>query len=206
MSKLKRSLLLVLCVFLLGGGLAACSSNNNGEQAAPSNNVSENNQNQNQDTEGPKDGGTLTLSTISDIVSLNPLFIQDTASSDAAHWVFAKLYDLNREGLVTAEPWSIAAEEPIISEDGLTYTVKLKDYAKWSDGTPITTDDIIFTIETIMNPDTGSPAISTFDKIESINKISDYEIEFKLSRVYAPFIYSLVFEPGAEACSGRCAS
>ena len=195
MSKLKRSLLLVLCVFLLGGGLAACSSNNNGEQAAPSNNVSENNQNQNQDTEGPKDGGTLTLSTISDIVSLNPLFIQDTASSDAAHWVFAKLYDLNREGLVTAEPWSIAAEEPIISEDGLTYTVKLKDYAKWSDGTPITTDDIIFTIETIMNPDTGSPAISTFDKIESINKISDYEIEFKLSQVYAPFIYSLVFEP-----------
>ena len=195
MSKLKRSLLLVLCVFLLGGGLAACSSNNNGEQAAPSNNVSENNQNQNQDTEGPKDGGTLTLSTISDIVSLNPLFIQDTSSSDAAHWVFAKLYDLNREGLVTAEPWSIAAEEPIISEDGLTYTVKLKDYAKWSDGTPITTDDIIFTIETIMNPDTGSPAISTFDKIESINKISDYEIEFKLSQVYAPFIYSLVFEP-----------
>ncbi len=195
MSKLKRSLLLVLCVFLLGGGLAACSSNNNGEQAAPSNNVSENNQNQNQDTKGPKDGGTLTLSTISDIVSLNPLFIQDTASSDAAHWVFAKLYDLNREGLVTAEPWSIAAEEPIISEDGLTYTVKLKDYAKWSDGTPITADDIIFTIEAIMNPDTGSPAISTFDKIESINKISDYEIEFKLSQVYAPFIYSLVFEP-----------
>ncbi|GFR37122.1 peptide-binding protein [Insulibacter thermoxylanivorax] len=193
MSKVKRSLLLVLCVFLLGGVLAACSSNNNGEQAAPSNNVSENNQNQ--DTEGPKDGGTLTLSTISDIVSLNPLFIQDTASSDAAHWVFAKLYDLNREGLVTAEPWSIAAEEPIISEDGTTYTVKLKDYAKWSDGTPITADDIIFTIETIMNPDTGSPAISTFDKIESINKISDYEIEFKLSQVYAPFIYSLVFEP-----------
>ncbi|GFR38139.1 peptide-binding protein [Insulibacter thermoxylanivorax] len=169
----RKWLLMFIFVFALTGLLSACQTNRGNEG----------------------DGGTFTFSSFSDIVSINPLFMQDTASSDAAHWLLAKLYDLNREGLVVAEPWSIAAEEPIISDDGLTYTVKLKDYAKWSDGTPITADDIIFTIETAMNPDTGSPMIAQFDKIESMKKIDEHTVEIKLSTTYAPFIYSLVFEP-----------
>ncbi len=169
----RKWLLMFIFVFALTGLLSACQTNRGNEGG----------------------GGTFTFSSFSDIVSINPLFMQDTASSDAAHWLLAKLYDLNREGLVVAEPWSIAAEEPIISDDGLTYTVKLKDYAKWSDGTPITADDIIFTIETAMNPDTGSPMIAQFDKIESMKKIDEHTVEIKLSTTYAPFIYSLVFEP-----------
>lgn len=166
----RKVLLMVLSILLLGGILAACSSKE-------------------------ESGGTFTFSSFSDIVSINPLFIQDTATRDAAHWTMAKLYDLSRDGIVVAEPWSIAAEEPTISDDGLTYTVKLKEAAKWSDGQPITADDIIFTIETAMNPDTGSPKISDFDKIEKITKINDHTVEIKLADIYAPFLYSLVFEP-----------
>jgi len=197
----KKSLLLLICVLLVGGVLAGCSGksegNNSGNNTAnTSNNGSGNNSSgDGGNTGGPVDGGTITLATFSDIVTVNPIFVNDTSSGDAMVFLMAKLYDLNREGLVTAEPWSIAAEEPVISEDGLTYTVKLKDYAKWSDGTPITADDIIYTVETIMNPDTGSPAIASFDKIESINRVDDHTVEFKLIEVYAPFIYSLTFEP-----------
>ncbi|ECH9276670.1 peptide ABC transporter substrate-binding protein, partial [Salmonella enterica subsp. enterica] len=85
----------------------------------------------------PVDGGAIVLGTFSDIVTVNPIFVNDTSSGDVVQFLFAKLYDLDREGNVAVEPWSLAAELPQISEDGLTYTVKLKDTAKWSDGQPV---------------------------------------------------------------------
>ncbi|TFE23088.1 peptide ABC transporter substrate-binding protein [Cohnella luojiensis] len=142
-------------------------------------------------SEGPKDGGTMTISTFSDIVSVNPIFINDTASGDIDALVFAKLYDLDRNANLVAEPWSIAAELPNISDDNKTYTIKLKNTAKWSDGQPITADDVIFTFDTVRNPDVGAPGISQYDKIEAINKIDDQTIEIKLKQVYAPFQFSL---------------
>ncbi|MFF2480742.1 ABC transporter substrate-binding protein [Paenibacillus sp. NPDC058071] len=147
------------------------------------------------DPNTPKDGGTLTISTFSDIVSVNPLFVQDTASGDAENFLFSKLYDLDRDGNVIAEPWSLASEPPAISEDGKTYTVKLKNSAKWSDGTPVTADDIIFSINATINPDVGSPGISNFDKVDKLDKVDDHTVNITLKQVYAPFAYSLTFRP-----------
>lgn len=144
--------------------------------------------------DAPVDGGTLVTSTFSDIVNLNPLLINDTSSGDVAQFVFAKLYNLDREGNVKAEDWSLAAELPEISEDGLTYTVKLKDTPKWSDGQPITADDVIYTIETGKNPETGSPLISQYDKVKTVEKIDDHTVKFTLTQIYAPFLYALVQE------------
>jgi peptide/nickel transport system substrate-binding protein len=142
-------------------------------------------------SEGPQDGGTMTISTFSDIVSVNPIFINDTASGDIDALVFAKLYDLDRNANLVAEPWSIAAELPTISADNKTYTIKLKSTAKWSDGQPITADDVKFTFDTVRNPDVGAPGISQYDKIEAINIIDAQTVEIKLKQVYAPFQFSL---------------
>ncbi|WP_240473945.1 ABC transporter substrate-binding protein [Salinivibrio socompensis] len=43
-----------------------------------------------------------------------------------------------------------------ISDDGLKYTFHLRD-AKWSDGEPITADDVIFTLRRVVDPVTGAP-------------------------------------------------
>lgn len=142
----------------------------------------------------PKQGGTLTVGTFSDIVSVNPIFVQDTASGDAEQFLYAKLFDYDKEGNVVAEPWSLAAEPMKISEDGLTYEVKLKDNLKWSDGQPITADDVKFTLETIMNPETGSPAISNFDKVSKIEVADAQNLKITMKQVYAPFKYSLAAE------------
>nr|WP_241158502.1 peptide-binding protein [Cohnella candidum] len=139
----------------------------------------------------PKDGGTLTISTFTDMVSVNPIFINDTASGDLDALIFAKLYDLDRNANLAAEPWSIAAELPQVAADNMTYSIKLKQNAKWSDGQPITANDVKFTFDTIRNPDVGSPAISTLDKIDSITVKDDYTLDIKLKQVYAPFPYSL---------------
>ncbi|GMK38992.1 peptide-binding protein [Paenibacillus sp. CCS19] len=139
--------------------------------------------------EGPTDGGTLTISSFSDIVSANPLFIQDTSSGDAAYFMFANLYDLDRQGNVTAEPWSLASEKPEISADGKTYTIKLKTTAKWSDGQPVTADDVVFTFNAIRDPKAASPGISQFDKVDTIEKVDDHTVRITLKQVYAPFQY-----------------
>ncbi|TJY41267.1 peptide ABC transporter substrate-binding protein [Cohnella pontilimi] len=140
----------------------------------------------------PVDGGTLTISTFSDIVSINPIYVSDTASGDIQNLAFANLYDYDRNANVTVEPWSLAAELPKVSEDGKTYTVKLKSTAKWSDGQPVTADDLIYFINTVKNPDAGSPGISSFDKVDKVNKIDDQTVDIVLNQVYAPFLNVLV--------------
>lgn len=187
----------LLVVSLVGVLFTGCSTNNTANSptnapaatTAPAESAAPEATKVSADT--PVDGGTIVLSTFSDIVNINPLLINDTSSGDIANFVFASLYDLDRGGNVTPEPWSLAAELPVISEDGLTYTVKLKDSIKWSDGQPITADDVVYTIETGKNPDTGSPLISAYDKVKTVEKVDDQTVKFTLSQIYAPFLYSL---------------
>jgi peptide/nickel transport system substrate-binding protein len=139
----------------------------------------------------PKDGGTLTIGTFSDILPVNPIFISDTSYGGLETLLFARLYDLDRQANLAAEPWSLAAELPQVGQDHRTYTIKLKKTAKWSDGTPITSKDVKFTFDTIRNPEAGAPGIRLFDKVESITEVDDHTVNFKLKQIYAPFPYAL---------------
>jgi len=60
-----------------------------------------------------------------------------------------------------------------VSDDGLTYTFTIKDNANWSDGTPITSDDMIFTIGAIQNPDIATSLESNIALVKEVNKIDD---------------------------------
>ena len=57
--------------------------------------------------------------------------------------MYAGLYKKLEDGSVVPD---LAAGEPEVSEDGLTYTIKLKDGLVWSDGKPITAHDFVFGI------------------------------------------------------------
>jgi peptide/nickel transport system substrate-binding protein len=139
----------------------------------------------------PKDGGTLTMANFSDIVTLNPIYINDVPSQDAASFIFATLCNYDPSGNLVADDWSLAAEVPQVSADGKTYTVKLKDNAKWTDGQPVTADDVVFTINAIRNKAYNSPGISNFDKVKDVKKVDDHTVQVTLKQVYAPFIYYL---------------
>ncbi|WP_420329413.1 peptide-binding protein [Paenibacillus gorillae] len=198
MSRQAKYLLALCMVVVL---LAGCTSKNNepkgtNESPKPTDSATQApSETPVDDGKTPKVGGTLTVSTFSDIVSVNPLFVQDTASGDINYLLYAALYNLDRSGNIVAEPWSLAAGLPEISEDGKTYTIKLKNNAKWSDGQPITADDVIYTINTTINPDVGSPGIATLDKVDKAEKIDDYTLKITLKQVFAPFQYSLMFSP-----------
>lgn len=92
-----------------------------------------------------------------------------------------------------AYPW---LAESWITDDYLTWTVTLRKNNYWSDGEPITADDVIFTYLAILNASTGAPSRSSLlsilvnetdsnGKFSAVKKgINDYEVIFTLSDVY----------------------
>ncbi|MDO7906177.1 ABC transporter substrate-binding protein [Paenibacillus sp. JX-17] len=191
MAKGKKWGTMLVALTLVGALFAGCSSSNSNNNSSAGGSTTSEPKETATATDQPVDGGTFTFSSSSDIVTVNPLFVSDTASGDASYFLYANLYDLDREGNVAVEPWSLAAELPQISEDGKTYTIKLKDTPKWSDGQPVTADDVVYTINTIKNPETGAPGISSYDKVKDVAKVDDHTVKITLSQVYAPFQYTL---------------
>ncbi|MDK7294177.1 ABC transporter substrate-binding protein, partial [Streptococcus pasteurianus] len=70
----------------------------------------------------------------------------------------------------------IAAEEPEVSEDGLTYTFKIRDNANWSTGEPVTAQDFVFSYRKAVDPNAISENVNKFFVIKNARPISDGEL------------------------------
>jgi peptide/nickel transport system substrate-binding protein len=91
------------------------------------------------------------------------------------------------------------AEKFSISDDGLIIYFKLRDNIWFSDGHPVTTDDVIFTFNTIMDPNIDAAPVANYLRdVDHYEKISDKEIKFYMKRVYflsLGFIGSMTIYP-----------
>jgi len=92
------------------------------------------------------------------------------------------IYDRN----LTLQPG--LAESYVVSDDGLTYTFKLRQGVKWHDGQPFTAQDVVATWKVIMDPKSGSIDQSGWSKIVSMDTPDDHTVVMKTSEVYAPFL------------------
>lgn len=83
----------------------------------------------------------------------------------------------------------LAAELATLSDDNKTVTWKLREGLKWSDGEPITSDDIKFTWEAVSNPNSGAyNATAGFDLIESIDTPDDLTAVIHYSEPYVGYL------------------
>ncbi len=73
-----------------------------------------------------------------------------------------------------------------VSEDGIIWNVFLKNDLLWSDDKPLTSDDVIFTIDTIQDPSSRSPLYQSWQGVVA-ERVSELEIEFTLRNPYAFF-------------------
>lgn len=94
----------------------------------------------------------LRLATGSGIPTMDSVLADDAVSFTMLNNTGEGLYRLDQQN--TAIP-AMASAEPEISEDGLTYTFKLRD-ANWSDGSPVTAHDFVFAWQRAADPETGS--------------------------------------------------
>ena len=131
-------------------------------------------------------GGTYTEATIGEVNSMNPLFATTSSEKVLSKLMFATISTIDYSG----HPGIGLASSILPSEDGKIWTVRLRDDLKWSDGEPITNEDIIFTIELIKNPAVNTIYSSNFSNVK-VSENEKSEIVFELPTTYADFISAL---------------
>ena len=120
-------------------------------------------------------GGDLVVGIEGDIVAFDPAFAYDFTANPVVASV--------TEGLLKFQDGAVVpnlAESFTASEDGLTWTYVLRDGVLFSDGTPMTVDDVIYSWERIRNPDTASYVGWMFGSVDTITAVDDKTIEVKL--------------------------
>ena len=137
-----------------------------------------------------KFGGTMTSSTIGEgPKTFNPFNAKDNISAIMSEVMYDGLLSTHP---VTGQPIPKLAKAFTISDNGLNYIVNLRKGIKWSDGKPITADDVVFTWRDIIFAGLGNT--STRDsviidgKLPTIEKIDDYTVKFTTPKPFAPFI------------------
>ncbi|MCM1072294.1 MAG: ABC transporter substrate-binding protein [Bacteroides sp.] len=139
-------------------------------------------------------GGELVISTIGEgPKTFNPCNSKDNTSSSMA----GLMYD----GLLTTDPRTgdvIPQLAKGFSIDGNEYTIYLRHGIKWSDGKPITADDVIYTYKEIVFAGLGNTATRDMmmigGKLPELEKIDDYTVKFTTSKPFAPFLRMLSYQ------------
>ena len=126
----------------------------------------------------PIQGGTITEAVGTDAVSFHPYVTTDNTSKTYQFRVYAS--GLWQRDPQTNLPIPYMAESWTLSNDGTTFTFNLRQDMMWSDGTPITAQDFVWTFNQANNPDNNYPYISIFNDIESYTAEDDYTLEVTL--------------------------
>ncbi len=132
-------------------------------------------------------GGTYTEGTIGKVASLNPLFATTSSEKVLSKLMFASLSAVDFSG----HPGLELAKSIVSSEGGKVWAVTLKDNLKWSDGEPITIDDVYFTAKLIQNPAVNTLYNSNLTNVKI--EIKEDKVVFTLPAPYADFMSALNF-------------
>ena len=108
----------------------------------------------------------------------NPYLSTGTKDIDAASVTLEPLAIFNEVG--DLEP-RLATEIPTVENGGIpedltSITWTLRDDVLWSDGSPFTAEDVVFTYNYCVNPDTGCGSLSRFEGVESVEAVDDYTV------------------------------
>lgn len=147
MKKIKQLLSLVL-VSALSLGLISC-----GNGSTSSGNTSSGDPTQSESTDGATGQGADSLKVHIDVevASMDPQIATDGTSFEVLAAVTEGLFSVDDAG----SPIKALAENVEKSEDGLKYTITLKD-AKWTNGTPVTANDFVFAWRRLVDPKVAS--------------------------------------------------
>jgi ABC-type transport system substrate-binding protein len=138
----------------------------------------------------PKEGGNFVEGMVGFPNYLNPIYsIASDVDDSITNLLFSSLMKFEGQSLV-----SDLAESYKILEDGKVFEVSLKDNILWSDGQKITSDDVIFTVKTIQNPETKSPLRTAWLGVD-VEKISEKDLKFILKNPSYVFLENLTLKP-----------
>jgi len=139
----------------------------------------------------PAKGGNYTEALIGSLQRLNPLLdYYNQADRDVDRLLYSRLVTFDERGLPEgelAQTWGISA-------DGTIYNFVLKDGVLWHDGSPLTSEDIAFTVDLLRNGGEVVPQdLQDFWKNIDVVVLDEINLQFKLPEPFSPFIDYLTF-------------
>jgi peptide/nickel transport system substrate-binding protein len=134
----------------------------------------------------PVSGGTLTVARTADIFTFDPYNTQDDRSIFTEMDVYDRLVKLGSDGK-TIEPELATAWK--IASDGLSATFDLRPNVQFSDGTPLTADDVTYSL-TRAADQKGSWGF-LLSPVKKVTKVSDSQVKLTLSKPFAPLLPAL---------------
>jgi peptide/nickel transport system substrate-binding protein len=134
-------------------------------------------------------GGRFIVSEVGDPKTFNYLMANESSSLDIARFMF---WGLLKFDVPTQQARPGLAESWTNSPDGKTWTFKLRKNLRWSDGEPLTADDVIFTWnDVIYNTNINTVARDPFiidGKGFTVTKVDDLTVQVVTPQIYAPFL------------------
>ena len=139
----------------------------------------------------PTSGGVYTEALIGSMSRLNPLLDRNNnADRDVDKLLFSGLIKFDDRGI----PRPDLAESWGSSQDGTIYNFSIRPNAVWHDGQPVTTDDVIFTIDLIKSEISFYPqdVKALWNEVE-IRRLDEKTMQFRLPEPFVPFLDYLTF-------------
>lgn len=131
----------------------------------------------------PNDGGTYREGIVGAPRFINPVLASTDADSDLVSLVYSGLVRTGQDGTPVpdlASSWTIAP-------DGKTYTFTLRDGLTFQDGKPLTSDDVVFTVQKIQDAALRRPSRVAWDGV-SVSAPDAATVVFTLQKPYAGFL------------------
>ncbi len=135
--------------------------------------------------DAPKAGGSITIAISQDLdQSLDP----HIATSAGKREIFFNIF----EGLVKADPDGnfvpALAESYEISEDGKLFTFHLRPGVRFHNGSELTAEDVVYTLNRCRGTETGTPLLAAYGAIESVTAVDDATVEIRLTEPNLEFL------------------
>jgi peptide/nickel transport system substrate-binding protein len=134
----------------------------------------------------PAYGGSLSEGVIGSPRFINPVLAVSDSDRDLTSLVYSGLLRATPGGDYTPD----LAQSYTVSPDGKTYTFVLRPDATFHNGTPVTADDVVFTVQKTQDPALKSPLQANWDGV-TVAAIDAHTVQFTLKQPYAPFIENL---------------
>jgi peptide/nickel transport system substrate-binding protein len=131
--------------------------------------------------------GTLELAVDQSPAGLDPHKVTAFASFAIVQVIYDGLLEVNAD----LQLEGALAESYEISDDGLTYTFTLRDGVVFHNGRALTADDVVYSLERILDPETGSPQASRFTQIASATAPDARTVVFSLAEPFAPMLANM---------------
>src|SRR5438270_7619446 len=144
----------------------------------------------------PRTAGSVRFDLAADPTNLNPLFLHQDASSveqQVARLSFEPFIDLDERGrqipaLIDRIP---TLRNGGLSTDGRTIIYHLRGSVKWSDGVPVTSDDVLFTLHAILDARNPVASREGYDLIDRATARDPHTVVFHLRHAWAPAVATL---------------